>query len=312
MKSFSPHFFLLLLGVLFLANGCNGENQKNDQQTSEAETRKKQNQEAASSRSTLTASIILQFIPGQHKFIQELPLPAGYERINAKAKSFGEYLQKFPLKQKNNTVYLYNGQPKANQNVHFAILDLDVGTKDLQQCADAIMRLRAEYLFHQKRTSEISFHFTNGVKASYLDYAQGKRAVIHGNTVKFLSQAAPDHSYQNFKKYLELIFNYAGSASLSKELKSIAYDDIHIGDVFIQGGFPGHAIIVVDMAKKQQTGKKIFLLAQSYMPAQEIHILKNPDNIQLSPWYSEDFGSELFTPEWIFKKSDRKRFEDDE
>ena len=55
-------------------------------------------------------------------------------------------------------------------------------------------------------------------------------------------------------------------------------EDIEIGDVFIQTGNPyGHAIIIVDVAINKNK-EKIFMLAQSYMPAQEIHILKNPNN----------------------------------
>jgi hypothetical protein len=91
-------------------------------------------------------------------------------------------------------------------------------------------------------------------------------------------------------------------------LKPIASaSNIQIGDVFIKGGFPGHAVIVVDMAVNKQ-GKKIFMLAQSYMPAQELQVLKNNNNSKNSPWYSEDFGETLVTPEWTFKKSHLKRF----
>jgi len=46
---------------------------------------------------------------------------------------------------------------------------------------------------------------------------------------------------------------------------------------------PGHAVIVVDMAEDAK-GQRAFLLAQSYMPAQDIHILKNPMDADLSPW----------------------------
>ena len=37
------------------------------------------------------------------------------------------------------------------------------------------------------------------------------------------------------------------------------------------------------------------------MPAQEIQILKNPNDKQLSPWYSANIIDELATPEWTFK-----------
>jgi hypothetical protein len=60
----------------------------------------------------------------------------------------------------------------------------------------------------------------------------------------------------------------------------------------------------VDVAQHKNSGKKVFLLAQSYMPAQEIHVLKNPDDPALSPWYRLDFGETLRTPEWSFSKND--------
>ncbi len=55
--------------------------------------------------------------------------------------------------------------------------------------------------------------------------------------------------------------------------------------------------------------EKIFLLCQSYMPAQEIHILKNFNNKDLSPWYETDFEGDLETPEWTFSKSNLRRYE---
>ena len=105
------------------------------------------------------------------------------------------------------------------------------------------------------------------------------------------------------------MFNYAGSASLSKELKKVkSLNDLEIGDIFIQGGSPGNAVIILDSAKSKVTDEKIFLLAQSYMPAQDIQILKNPEDNELSPWYTNKNLDTLITPEWTFKKTDLKRF----
>ena len=67
---------------------------------------------------------------------------------------------------------------------------------------------------------------------------------------------------------------------------------------FIIGGFPGHAVLIVDMCENKTTGEKLFMIQQSYMPAQEIHILKNYNDANLSPWYSLAYGNTLKTPEW--------------
>jgi hypothetical protein len=167
------------------------------------------------------------------------------------------------------------------------------------------MRLRADYLYEQKRYDEIHFNFTNGMKIEYSKWRLGNRIVVKGNKSIWIKSAKASDSYENYWKYMEQIFQYAGTASLAKELKPIAVADLKIGDVFIKGGFPGHAVIVVDTAIKN--GKKIFMLAQSYMPAQEIQILLNP-SISNSCWYNLDFGTTLETPEWNFNVNELKRF----
>ena len=58
-----------------------------------------------------------------------------------------------------------------------------------------------------------------------------------------------------------------------------------------------------------ENNEKIFLLAQSYMPAQDIHILNNPENKDLSPWYDLRDTDRLYTPEWTFDKTSLKRFD---
>ena len=115
--------------------------------------------------------------------------------------------------------------------------------------------------------------------------------------------------FRSFRSYLDLVYSYAGTLSLEKELKPIKFTEMATGDVLIRGGSPGHAVIVVDMAQNQATGDKIFLFAQSYMPAQDIHILQNPNDAKLSPWYSiTSPGDEVITPEWDFKKLQLRRF----
>jgi hypothetical protein len=101
---------------------------------------------------------------------------------------------------------------------------------------------------------------------------------------------------------------------LNRELEKVDDPgDINIGDVFIRGGKPGtgnpgHAVIVMDLASDTLTGQPIFILAQSYMPAQDIHILKSPNDPAISPWYHLPDTKILHTPEWDFKIDELKRF----
>ena len=236
--------------------------------------------------------------------------PPDYERFNATDKSFEKYLRQLPLKPHNSKVLFYNGKIKDNNDIYDAVVDLKIGNKDLHQCADAIMRLRAEYFFNSGLYEKIHFNFTNGFRADYKEWMNGKRIVVKGNKTYWKQTASQSNTYKDFWDYMEMIFMYAGTYSLSKELIQINIEDLKIGDVFIQGGFPGHAVIIVDMGINLKTNEKIFLLAQSYMPAQELQILKNPNDNNISPWYSVNFNNELITPEWKFLKSDLMRFEE--
>lgn len=225
--------------------------------------------------------------PVYYNNVGEIPLPDGYKRTPVEQGSFAAYLRNLPIKKGAEKVYLYNGQEKRNQNAHWAIIDMDTGDKDLQQCADVTMRLWGEYLFKQKRYNDIKFNFLSDGKPRYFkDYAKG------------------DYSYPTFRKYMEWIFTYANTASLYHELKTVELKDLQPGDLFIFKGVPvGHAVIVVDMAVKPETGEKMFVLVQGWMPAQDMHILKNPNDSDLSPWYSTNFGNTLVTPEFTFSET---------
>lgn len=240
--------------------------------------------------------------------VNQMASPRGFERTEIELGSFGDWLRFLPLRAAPAPVLLYNGNLKGNQNAHKRVIEIDIGTSDLQQCADALMRLKSEYHYSNGDFAQIHFNYTSGHKVSFDDWRRGKMPIVNGNNVSFTRKGLnTDNSYVNFKKYLNQIFTYAGTASLSKEMKAIDLKDMQIGDVFIQGGHPGHAVIVVDMAVNS-AGQKLFLIAQSYMPAQSIHILKNPNETNLNGWYRVGDWDILETPEWSFKSTDLKRF----
>ncbi len=233
--------------------------------------------------------------------------PAGFRRVPAPAGSFAAWLRGLPLHPGRPPVHLFDGRLKGNQAAHHAVVRLDVGARDLQQCADAVMRLRAEFLRDRGCDEDVAFRFTSGDRAAWTDWRRGLRPRIAGNRVTWRAAAAADGSYASFRRYLETVFTYAGSASLAGELTRV--DDparLAAGDVFIQGGFPGHAVLVADVVEDGR-GRRAFLLLQSYMPAQEVHVLRNPAD-PASPWYLARSRGALETPEWRFRFEDLKRF----
>lgn len=236
--------------------------------------------------------------------------PDGFRRMKMQSNSFAEYLKGLPLKSHNSRVLYYNEKVKPNNGIYAAVVDLPIGNKNLHQCADAVIRLRAEYLWGHKKYDSICFNFTNGFQADYSEWMKGKRIVVKRNKSYWVESKPASNTHQDFRDYWEIIYTYAGTQSLSGELKPVDPAEMKIGDIFIQGGSPGHAVIVVDMALNPESGEKVFLLAQSYMPAQEIQILQNPECKHLSPWYSANNQNKLITPEWTFQISDLKRFDE--
>src|SRR2546423_891642 len=153
--------------------------------------------------------------------------PAGAERVPVAADSFGAFLRRLPLKPAGAAVHLYDGSDKARQDVHAAVVDLDVPPRDLQQCADAVMRLWAEYGYATGRT--IAFHPEPGQPTA-------------------LTFDARPRDRKAFARWLIKVFAAAGSASLQAELAPVR-GDVEPGDVLIQGGYPGHAVLVLDVAR---------------------------------------------------------------
>ncbi|KAA3624052.1 MAG: hypothetical protein DWP94_04530, partial [Flavobacterium sp.] len=216
---------------------------------------------------------------------QRCLLPEGFVRTSYPEGSFQNYLQQYPLKPFGAKVINYDGEDYIYQAGHIGVLDLPVPNNGLQQCADALIRIRSEYLWQQNRKEEIGFNFTSGHYCSWQKYASGHRPIINGNRVSFNKTAAEDYSHENFYRYLNLIFMYSGTQSLFDELPQLnAIEDIEVGDMLIYPGSPGHVIMVVDKAE-HANGRKLFIFAQGNTPAQSVHVLKNPNNSDLSPWY---------------------------
>ncbi|MFM2360242.1 MAG: hypothetical protein RLY16_2235 [Bacteroidota bacterium] len=252
------HCNVILLIISFLCISCHGQNDSTQPQLS-----------------PIPDSIEI-------SVVSAIPIPQNFHRIQTDSNSFGNWLQHLHLR-KNTTVFLFNGLQKPNQSAQYAVIDIPIGTKNLMQCADVIMKLRAQYLFEKQLFSKIEFFDNNG------------------KAYQFGSPFTQTHLDQ----FLEIVFGACGTASLSKQLHYKNIQEALPGDVLIRGGFPGHAVLIIDKAINEK-GDAIYLLLQGYMPAQDMHILKNPNNLSLSPWYQFKTTHSIYTPEYVFKTNELK------
>lgn len=232
-------------------------------------------------------------------------VPQGYKRAKCRKNSLAGFLRGYPMKKDGSPVLLYDGSEKGSQDVHAAVFKLPLEPEDLQQCADSVMRVYAEYFWKTGQKERIKFHFVDGFLADYARWRDGGR-IQAGDVTSWSDSAAYDDSYGNFKKYMRMVFAYAGTLSMEAEAEKISMEELRIGDIFIKGASPGHVVMVVDVCRNED-GKKAFLLGQGYMPAQEFHLLKN-NRHEEDPWYYEEEISYPFeTPEYTFEKGSLHR-----
>ncbi|WP_055434969.1 DUF4846 domain-containing protein [Lacinutrix algicola] len=235
-------------------------------------------------------------------------IPKGYKRIEYKKGSFQEYLRNYSLKPFGSKIINYDESEYYWQKGHIGILDIPVPKNGLQQCADALIRIRSEYLWETNRKSEIGFNFTSGHYCSWNKYAQGYRPNIIGNKVTFNKSASANTSKENFYKYLNLIYMYSGTLSLSQELETInSVKNLEIGDMLIKGGSPGHIVMLGDVVINDK-GEKLFLLFQGNTPAQSVHLVKNLEDSSISPWYNLRMNAVIPVSNYTFYDSKFARF----
>lgn len=242
------------------------------------------------------------------KDIRSIPLPTGFNYIFKQDSIYSNWLLNLKFKA-DRTIYLHDGSARSNQFVQFGVLDIAIGKKDLVQCADAAIKLRADYLLSRQQYDQLIFTATSGDEISFDKWLKGTRWKERaGRLVAYNVNNQPINLSKEYNSFMEIVYAYCGTYSLSKQLKTVKdIDSIQPGNVFVEGGFPGHAVTVMAVAENSD-GKRIFLLSQGYMPAQDFHLLKNYTDPGLSPWYEVADIYPLYTPEWQFGSGSLRRW----
>jgi len=230
---------------------------------------------------------------------QAIPAPPGFTRVAEAPQSFGAWLRKLPLRPAGTPVRAYDGDVlRSGDDPRIAaVVEVDVSPVDLQQCADSVIRMHAEWLWATDQKTEIGYHFLSGDFAKYSDYAAGDRPVVDGQHIRFARSAKPNDDHETFRKYLDLVFTYASTISVARRSETLTRADLQPGDFVVLPGGPGHAILILDVAVDAK-GHKLALLGQGYMPAQDFQVLHaGQADGNVGPWFSLD-GDGIDTPFW--------------
>jgi len=254
--------------------------------------------------------------PPMVRLDERFPPPAGFSRAEAPSESLTVWLRGLPVRTDRATVLAYDGRPLWRPAV--AVIALDVGDRDLQQCADTALRLHAEYLWHRGLAGGAAYHFTSGDRSSWRDWRRGERFKIRGARVKRVRGRARPNDHRTYRGWLTHLFRYAGTRSLSRDSDPVApAAQIEPGDFFVQPGGPGHAVIVLDVATHAD-GRRAALIGQSYIPAEELHVLGDDHERVLrgaggvdQAWFLLPNAAHptLKTPSWApFNRREARRF----
>jgi hypothetical protein len=219
---------------------------------------------------------------------EAFPPPAGAEPVPADA--FGTWLRSRTVAPADQPVKTTRG---AVVHHKARVVELPVVRGDLQQCADSAIRLRAEW--QKERGEPVMFHATSGDPMSWERWQKGERPYEEGGKLKW--RPGTDGGWD---AYLSKVFLWAGTLSLKAYDTEPAEGDPVPGDVLVDPGSPGHAVILLDVARTAD--RTYVLVGEGFMPAQDFHVELGPHD----GWWAWEDGVAL--PHWPLSAETHRRF----
>ena len=235
------------------------------------------------------------------------PAPPGFARVAAPQGSYAAWLRGLPVRTDRKSVLSYAGGAIAAPSA--GVVLLDVGRRNLQQCADSVIRLHAEYHWQRDNADALGYHFTSGDLSTWKAWRRGERFKVKGARVSRVRGRGGRSDHSGFRAYLDHVFRYAGTRSLHLDSDGVN-GDLLPGDFFVEGGGPGHAVMLLDVAVHPD-GRRVALVGQGYLPAQEFHVLRAPgEHVIDAVWFVlPGPDGTLDTPSWRpFARTAARRF----
>lgn len=232
---------------------------------------------------------------GPQTIAEAYPPPPGAHRVPADA--FGAWLGQRLLAEPERPVRTWDGRVVAQDA---RVIELPLVPGDLQQCADTAIRLRAEFL--REQGLPVSFHATSGDPVPWARWVQGERPRAVGRGLQWSGGGRAGDDAESWSRYLAAVFTWAGTASLERH-DTVPADAPRAGDLVVQGGFPGHAVILLDVAVQPDDTTWV-LVGEGFMPAQDAHVQHGPHR----GWWRWDPEAGLALPYWPLPASALRRW----
>jgi hypothetical protein len=172
------------------------------------------------------------------------------------------------------------------------VIAIDLGSADLQQSADVVIRLHAEWLWSLGKKDAISYPGGPKLMMPLSRWEKGQRVIADGPNAFWVVQSKPAAAdYAEFRRYLDVVFNWANSASLARRTEPVEPRALLPGDFFLHTKPPGHVAIVLDVAEKP-SGERLALLGQALSPTESVHVIRPG---RATAWFSLRPGHSVVT-----------------
>jgi hypothetical protein len=223
--------------------------------------------------------------------LQDIKIPSvQYKRVNAAAGSFAYWLRNLPLKPKGSPVLDYRGlvYKKGSDTTVAAVVDWNIHGKRMEQCIDILVRFYAEFLWENKRKSEMIFPLPGGYYLKWNDWQVGMRPFFKGIDVTMKKITEPDSSRSSFESYLRTVFAESHTQQFYHSYQRITRRNVQIGDFIVKKGTKSHAIMIVDLALNN-SGDLLALIGHGDTPACQFYLLNYK---KTNPWFPLNFKEE--------------------